>query len=481
LGGLSLIRKGDFGPITVAVIGAGYWGKKIIREILEIARTTGKVSLHSVVDNSPTMLAQCNQEFGALDYRLDYRQLIDDPSVDAIYVNTPNKTHFEIASAFIESGKNVSVEKPMTLSSVDAFHLVDLARKNNVVLSSGQIHRFSNGLKELKKAIGAHALGDVYYIRLAWTGFLPPQTERDVITDLAPHPLDICNYLLDEWPVQISCRGKGYRTKGNEEVAFITAEYSAGLAAQIEVSWLDREKRRDVTVVGSKGMAYLDCSEQSGLIRTGGVSSRVAITPSNTLNEMILHFLDNIESNRRSERFSNRSSGILAANVVRLIEASRESLTQGRIVLTNLPAAETIDAMDKDDSRIVVIEAKESKNGEGSDRVDYWVDSGPYDSAVVVMAQAVEARVRGSKHRTEIMTRLGSSDKAPKDLANEIGLDMSNLGKYLHGLVSDGLVVLKTPSDVRKGKLYGLTNKGRLILQRLAGDHPRDFLEERVR
>ncbi len=160
------------------------------------------------------MLAQCNQEFGALDYRLDYRQLIDDPSVDAIYVNTPNKTHFEIASAFIESGKNVSVEKPMTLSSVDAFHLVDLSRKNNVVLSSGQIHRFSNGLKELKKAIGAHALGDVYYIRLAWTGFLPPQTERDVITDLAPHPLDICNYLLDDGRFKYRAEEKDTEPKG---------------------------------------------------------------------------------------------------------------------------------------------------------------------------------------------------------------------------------------------------------------------------
>src|SRR5260370_39735895 len=85
-----------------------------------------------------------------------------------------------------------------------------------------------------------------------------PQLLREVITDLAPHPFDICNYLVEAWPDKIACKGRGYRTKQNEAVAFITADYKAGLIAHIKISWLYPDKDREVTVLGSKGIARLD-------------------------------------------------------------------------------------------------------------------------------------------------------------------------------------------------------------------------------
>src|SRR2546427_451790 len=154
-------------PLNISVVGAGYWGRKVIRETLALSRTSGQISLHSVVDNSPTVLEQCRKEFGSL-----------------------------------------------------------------------------------------------YYLRFRWTGYLPPQKERDVITDLGPHPLDICNHVLDVWPRKISCRGRGFRVGMSDEVAFINTEHANGLHANIELSWLDHEKRRDVMVVGSEGMAHLDCLDQ---------------------------------------------------------------------------------------------------------------------------------------------------------------------------------------------------------------------------
>ncbi len=331
-------------PVRIAVIGAGYWGKKVIREIRDIHKNTGRVELHSVVDNSPTMLSQCQQEFGPLDYRVDYHALLTDPNLHGVHICTPNSSHFEVASAFLQHGKNVLVEKPLTLKSQDAYNLVKLARENHLVLCTGHIHRFNNGVKEMRKAIVGGQLGELYYLRFRWTGFMLPQGYREVITDLAPHPFDICNYLLDTWPNKITCRGKGYRTKDNEEVAFMTAEHAGELAAQVEVSWLDREKRRDVTIVGSKGMAFLDCSEQKGTIHApdGTEPHPLSIVPSNTLRSEVNHFVDCIADNHDARPFSNLSDGLLGARVVSILEAARKSLRNERTVQLQIPRGEEI-------------------------------------------------------------------------------------------------------------------------------------------
>lgn len=159
-----------------------------------------------------------------------------------------------------------------------------------------------------------------------------PQLQREVITDLAPHPFDICNYILDMWAENVSCKARGYRTRQNEEVAFITAEHNGGLLAHIELSWLDRNKQRTVTVVGSKGNAYLDCITQKLSLEKSNVLEDVPVFPSNTLREEITHFANCIHTNHDPTPPTNCSDGILGARVVALLEASRESMVRDRPV-----------------------------------------------------------------------------------------------------------------------------------------------------
>jgi len=332
-------------PLRISVIGGGYWGKKVIRETLEISRTTGSSQLHSIVDNLPESLAQCQQEFGPhLDYRTDYHALAKDPSVTGVHICTPNGTHFEVASMFLRNGKHVLVEKPLTLKTEEAYELVRLANENRAVLCVGQIHRFNNGVRELRRALAEGVLGEVYYLRLRWTALMNPQLLREVITDLAPHPFDICNYLVEAWPDKIACKGRGYRTKQNEEVAFITADYKAGLIAHIEISWLDRDKQREVTVVGSKGIARLDCVDQRLELELSSGRQEIPVSASNTLGTEIAHFYDCIRNNQNSIPYSNHSDGILGARVVSLLEASRESMFQDRTIPIQLPTIPAISA-----------------------------------------------------------------------------------------------------------------------------------------
>jgi len=290
-----------------------------------------------VADSSPEILEECQREFGNLDYRLDYRTLLSDPELAGVHICTPNSSHFEVASAFLNSGKHTLVEKPLTLNSSEAYDLVRQAKTNGTVLCTGFIHRFNNGVKELRRAINTGVLGELYFLRIEWTGFLLPQSQREVITDLAPHPFDIANYLLNDWPEDITCRAKGFRTKENEEVAFIQSEYSNGLCIQTEVNWLDRQKRRDVTVVGSEGSARLDCGTQTGILQRRDGMEKVDITPSNTLRAEISHFIDCIMHNVRSEPISNFSDGLLGAEVVTLLETARESLRQRRTIPVRFP------------------------------------------------------------------------------------------------------------------------------------------------
>jgi UDP-N-acetylglucosamine 3-dehydrogenase len=332
-------------PLRIAVIGGGYWGKKVIRETLMIGRATGSTQLHSIVDNFPESLAQCQQEFGPeIDYRTDYQSLAKDSSLTGVHICTPNSTHFEVASTFLRQGKHVLVEKPLTLKTEEAYELVRLATENKVVLCVGHIHRFNNGVRELKRVIAEGMLGDVYYLRLRWTALMNPQMLREVITDLAPHPFDICNYLLDAWPEKLACKGRGFRTKQNEEVAFITADYRGGLIAHVEVSWLDRDKRREVTVVGSKGTAHLDCVDQKLALELQGGRQEIPVSASNTLGDEITHFYDCIRNSQDSTPYSNHSDGILGARVVSLLEASRESMFQDRTVQVQLPIIPAIPA-----------------------------------------------------------------------------------------------------------------------------------------
>jgi len=454
-------------PLSLAVIGAGYWGRKIIREALSLSKAVGSVSLHSVTDESASALEQCGREFGPLDYRLDYRSLLSDTRLDAVWIASPNQTHFEVASRLMRDGKSVLVEKPLCLTSREAYDLVGMSRQEGVVLSVGHIHRFNNAVRELRRAITTGVLGDIYYARVRWTGFLLPQKDRDVISDLASHPFDICNILFGRWPTRITCRGQAVRTPDNEEIAFIIAEYEDGLSVNIEVSWLDRQKRREVTVVGSQGIATIDCGEQVAILSLGDKVERMAISPTNILEMQMAHFVDCVRSDSTTHLLANLCPGSLGAMVVHLQEVAMKSLRDGK---TTVVAPESNMALPSSEMQNTTVELF-LENLVPSKANPIWdpsVADPDYSIPNDAVGQSVEARIRSSKYRTNILLTLTSSSMTPTELASAIGLDLSNLAKYVNELTRNGLVERKTPVDVRKGRIYGLTEGGRKLSQRLS-------------
>lgn len=316
---------------NVAVIGAGYWGKKIVCEYSQLAKSNSKVNLSAVCDLSKENLQFCNENYHIPYVCSSLEEVLSCGEIDAVNVCTPSETHFKISKAALEAGKHVLVEKPISLNSSEAYELVNLAREKGLVLSVGHIYRFNNVLKKVRRLIEDGFFGDIFYLNLRWTALSPPLEGRDIITDLAPHPFDITNLLLNDWPSKISCKAKTYRRKELEEVAYCIAEFDNDVMAHIELSWLLPGKIREVNVSGSKRFAKIDCLRQVIKAFENGEFYDVPVKRNNTIKTELEYFINCIQNGKSGKPVSNnRNGGLLGANVVRLLEAARRSVETER-------------------------------------------------------------------------------------------------------------------------------------------------------
>jgi len=316
--------------INVGVIGVGYWGKKILHEYLQLSKNNSLVDLHGACDLLEDNLKHC-ENYG-IPCMTKYREeIISSPEIDAVNICTPNETHYQICREALEAGKHVLVEKPMTLSSAEAYELVKLARRQDLVLSVGHIFRFNNALRMARDLIKNGFFGDLFYLKLVWTTLTPPFEGRDIITDLAPHPFDIVHFLVGEWPTKITCKAKAYRREKLEEMAYIMAEFRNNVTAHVELSWLMPGKNREVSVMGSNRFAKIDCLSQTVKVFENDGFHDVCVKRNNTIEEELEHFMYCVQNNSVVNHcYCNESNGLLGAHVVRLLEIARKSVEEER-------------------------------------------------------------------------------------------------------------------------------------------------------
>lgn len=315
--------------IRIAVIGAGYWGTKLAHEYSLLSKTIDGVSLDSVADISSERLNVLRPQLSSdsVNFCNDYREVLRDSKIDAVHIALPNHLHYEAARMALESGKHVLLEKPMTTSSREALELVNLSEKKGLVLQVGHIFRFNNALRKVRK-IMKESLGEVFYANLVWaTYFLPPE-DRDIVFDLAPHPIDVLNYLLDEWPITVNAMGSSYVRKkaGKEEMAFINLKFPNNVLANVYVSWIDHErKERSVQLVGEKASVKCDALNQTVTIYgCEDEVQKLEVVPNNTIRDMQLHFIERIRG--RGEELNGSLTG---ATTVHVLEAIVESIRTG--------------------------------------------------------------------------------------------------------------------------------------------------------
>lgn len=254
----------------------------------------------------------------------DYKECLCDQEVDAIHIATPNETHFMLAHDALINGKHVLVEKPMTMNTREAFKLARLAEENGNVLLVGHIFRFNNAIKSVKKFIKDNMLGEIYYFNLNWTDYLEPLPERDIIFDLLPHPIDILNYLTDDWPISIFAKAESYKNRRNkEDVAFITLELSNRVLAYVMLSWIHRFKQRTITIASSNYTLSIDALAQEVTLYKKDSMERIDIVKNNTMKSMLMHFMSCINGIEKPN-----NSALIGAMVANILVMARRSLNE---------------------------------------------------------------------------------------------------------------------------------------------------------
>lgn len=327
--------------IKLGIVGYGYWGPNLVRNFAE---TPGAV-VAAVCDLDADKLAIVNRRFPAVKTTALFRDLLNDPGLDAIAIATPVHTHYELALAALRAGKHVWLEKPMTETAEEARRLVDEAERRNLVLLIDHTFVYTGAVAKMAEIIGAGELGRIYYYDSIRVNLGLFQRDVSVISDLAVHDFSILDHLLGEHPVAVSASGTNHFPGTPENLAYVTLFYESGTIAHANVSWLAPVKVRQILVGGSKKMITYDDLQPSEKIkvydkgvdftddplriqemrvgyRTGDMwAPRLAVAEA--LGVESLHFVDCIESGR-----APKTDGRLGLRVVELIEAANRSMRQ---------------------------------------------------------------------------------------------------------------------------------------------------------
>lgn len=338
--------------LCVAVVGCGYWGPNLIRNFSQMPG----VRMKTAVDLNKERLRHIGQLYHGVHTTSAFDDVLADPEIDAILVATPVSTHHVLAKRALLAGKHVLVEKPMAASVAEAEELNVIADDRGLILMAGHTFLYTAAVNKMKDLISSGELGHIYYISTTRVNLGLFQEDINVVWDLAPHDVSILNYVLGAEPETVSAQGQAYIQSGIEDVAFLHLRYPGDIVAHTHVSWLNPDKIRRITVVGSKKMLVYDDVSTTEKIRV--YDKGVTVQPHyDTFGEFQLSYrfgdiytprLDDNEPLKNEcqhfvqciqKRETPRSDGHSGLAVVRVMERACESIRKSGEQLSLLPGS----------------------------------------------------------------------------------------------------------------------------------------------
>jgi len=248
-------------PIGIAIVGFGYWGPNVVRNILG----RPELQLMGLCELDANRSADFSKRHPGVRIETDLDALLLDPGIQAVAIATPPRTHHGLVRRALEAGKHVLVEKPLATSVADAQDLIALAELTGVVLMPGHTFLYSPSVNKVRELICSGEVGEVYFITSSRMNLGLYQRDG-VISDLAPHDLSILLYWLDRPLSHVSAAGQSIFQLGIPETAFLTVRFAGGATANVQISWLAPRKMRQMVVVGSKRMiSYEDTSSDESV------------------------------------------------------------------------------------------------------------------------------------------------------------------------------------------------------------------------
>jgi predicted dehydrogenase len=338
----------------LAVVGYGYWGPNIVRNVME----RPELELWGLCEMNPERVAKFSARYPGVRTTDDFQEVLDDPTVDAVSIATPPATHHPLVRRALEAGKHVLVEKPLATCPVQAQELMDLAESKGLILMPGHTFLYSPAVNKVRELIDSGELGEIYFVTSSRMNLGIYQPDG-VVNDLAPHDLSILLYWIRRPVSMVSASGSTVFQTGVPETAFLTLSFEGGPTANVQLSWLAPHKVRQTIVVGSKRMVVYDDAATDGAIRIydrgfdftepkdfgeyqltyrSGDMVAPRLDPAEPLGLELADFAHAIETGD-----APRSDAALGVEIVKILDAAHTSLTtSGRPVALSAPHDFTI-------------------------------------------------------------------------------------------------------------------------------------------
>jgi len=325
--------------IRIGVIGYGYWGPNVVRNLHRVEGS--RVAM--VCDKSPEMLRRVNQTYPEIKTTTNSCDVLCSAEIDAVAVITPVWTHFELAKKALENGKHVFVEKPFTSDSAQAEELIKLAERKGLCIMVDHTFIFTGAVRKIRQLVDQNALGSLYYYDSTRVNLGLFQHDVNVIWDLAPHDLSIMDYVIGKKAEAVSATGQTH-LNGHEDIAFLTVYFPGKVIAHINVNWLSPVKVRTTLIGGEKKMLVwndleadekikvydkgVDIKSREGVYRMlvnyrSGDMWSPQVEPAEALKTELDYFIDCIGNSKKPI-----NDGHAGWRVVKMLEAANQSVSK---------------------------------------------------------------------------------------------------------------------------------------------------------
>jgi predicted dehydrogenase len=323
-------------PPSIAVVGCGYWGKNLVRNFARLG------ALRICCDSTPQGRATAQELAPQSRVVADLTEALTAEEVKGVVISTPAETHYELTHAALVAGKDVFVEKPLSLTYEQGAALVSLAKERGRILMVGHVLEYHPAIVRLLELVRDGELGKVRYISSNRLNLGKVRREENILWSFAPHDIAIILRLMDAMPFQVSAHGGSYVQPNIADVTITHMLFDNNVRAHIYVSWLHPFKEQRLVVIGSKKMASFDdvtkelvLYDQRVEVQEGqpvpikGAGERVAFGTDEPLLLECSAFLEAIET-----RHAPVTDGASGLRVLQVLQAAQRSLVMNGEPLT---------------------------------------------------------------------------------------------------------------------------------------------------
>lgn len=240
--------------INIALVGYGYWGPNVAKNIY----ANNKYRFKIICDKRKERLEKAKILYAeSVKYTEEFEDIINDDEIEAVALAVETSAHFELAKRALEAGKHIYVEKPLTDSLEDAKKLKRIAEERNLRIHVDHIMVYHPVIKKIKEFIDKGELGEIIYFDCSRINLGQLKNDVSAMWDLSVHDLSIIDYLSNgKEPIKVKAIGsKAYAKK--ESVTFLSLKYEDFLA-DVTASWLSPIKERRIIIAGTKKMLVYD-------------------------------------------------------------------------------------------------------------------------------------------------------------------------------------------------------------------------------